>query len=118
MGKKILLIEDDSLLIDMYMLVLEEEGFQVSVLTDGKRALKHDLTDVDLVLLDMRLPEVSGLEVLRSYRRSGYTKPIIIITNNPQINVNHAMALGATHFLVKSHTPLHSLVALLRQCLE
>ena len=104
--KHVLLVEDDSLLSEMYEMILKEAGFKVSLAKDGLAALRADLDEVDLVLLDIRIPEVDGLEVLEKYRARGYRKPIVILTNSPQIDSSGAKELGADDFLVKSHSEI------------
>ncbi len=104
--KNILLIEDDVLLSEMYAMVLQDEGFKVSQVRDGRAAIAKDTHDVDLVLLDIRIPEVDGLEVLRFYRQKGFKKPILVLTNSPQVNLTQALELGADGFMIKSHTDI------------
>lgn len=110
MHKHILLIEDDTMLSEMYTMVLQDEGFAVTHLKDGRAAVSRDLTDVDLVLLDIRIPEVDGLEVLKNYRERQFKRPIIVLTNSPQVDLDQVRALGATDFLIKSHTDIQEVV--------
>lgn len=116
--KRILLIEDDSLLSEMYTMVLEDEGFNVSLAEDGGVAMEKNLKNIDLVLLDIRLPEVDGLKVLKQYRKKGFKKPIIVVTNNPQVNLNEALQLGADSFMVKSHSDIEEIVKTVKQYIQ
>ena len=110
MAKNILLVEDDTLLSEMYLMALEDGDITVSLVKDGRKAIEFDINNVDLVLLDVRIPEVDGLEVLKNYRKRGFKKPIVIITNSPQVNMAEAKALGADGFLVKSHTDVSEML--------
>jgi len=117
MSKHILLIEDDSMLSEMYSMALVDSGLKVSLLKDGRLAKNANLVDVDLVLLDVRLPEVDGLEILQFYRQHGYSKPVIIITNSPQVSQIQAKSLGATEFLIKSHTDVSDVLTTIQKYL-
>ena len=67
--KKILLIEDDPFLVDIYYTKLEESGFKVDVAFDGEEALiKFKKNKPDLIILDILLPKINGWEVLEKLR--------------------------------------------------
>ncbi|OGE84642.1 MAG: hypothetical protein A3J48_03605 [Candidatus Doudnabacteria bacterium RIFCSPHIGHO2_02_FULL_46_11] len=110
MSKNILLVEDDSLLSEMYTMILQDEGFNVSHVRDGRAALLRTLDDIDLVLLDIRIPEIDGLEVLRFYREHGFKRPIIVLTNSPQVNLTQALEMGADGFMIKSHSDINDVL--------
>ncbi|MBL8838990.1 MAG: response regulator, partial [Alphaproteobacteria bacterium] len=83
MRTHILIIEDESAIVELLIYNLEREGFRVSVATDGEEALAQIAEDKpDLVLLDWMLPNVSGLEVCRQIRRKAPTRelPVIMLT--------------------------------------
>ncbi|MBD0382425.1 response regulator transcription factor [Paenibacillus sedimenti] len=79
---RILLIEDEERIARVLQLELEHEGYQVYVESDGRSGLEAALTGTDweLVLLDIMLPEMSGLEVLRRIRQVNAALPIILLT--------------------------------------
>jgi len=79
---RILLIEDEDRIARVLQLELEHEGYQVHIETDGRSGLHAALTEADwaLVLLDIMLPEMSGLEVLRRIRQVDALLPIILLT--------------------------------------
>ncbi|MFD0694605.1 response regulator transcription factor [Paenibacillus sp. GCM10027628] len=79
---RILLIEDEERIARVLQLELEHEGYQVHVESDGRSGLEAALaeTDWELVLLDIMLPEMSGLEVLRRIRQVNAALPIILLT--------------------------------------
>ena len=116
--KLIYLIEDDNLLSEMYAMVLRDEGFDVDIIRDGASAIARELNNVDLVLLDIRLPEVDGLEVLKNYRSRNYKGKVIVLTNNPQIDSVEAKKSGADDFLIKSHTDIGEVLAIVKKHLS
>lgn len=104
--KKILLVEDENFIADMYSKQLIQAGFDVKVAFDGKSGLSGLETDsFDLLLLDIMLPDINGLEVLRQWRvknpESGML--VLILTNLGQDAViKEAFGLGANGYLIKS----------------
>jgi len=109
-NKKILMIDDDLAFLELYGTVFNSAGFNFSVAKNGIEALeKAKLEKPDLILLDIMLPDINGLEVLKRLKRDPETSPstIWMITNlAEQISRETASSLGASDYLVKaSHTP-------------
>lgn len=106
--KKILLVEDDSMIVEIYRRRLVASGFDVSVATAGKAALDTLRTDhFDLVLLDIVLPEMGGLEILERLRdpKEGYDPklPIFMFSNvGESEDRSRAISLGANGFIAKT----------------
>lgn len=103
----ILLVEDYLPLARLLNLDLAEMGYQVSTYQTGEAALEAlELLTPDLVLLDWRLPGISGLEVCRQFRRAGYSQPILFVTAMAEAaNVRAGLAAGADDYLIKPFTP-------------
>ena len=81
MANRILLIEDEEKLARMVELELTYEGYQVEKAFDGRIGLERALAgEADLILLDIMLPGLNGLEVLRRYQKEGGTAPVILLT--------------------------------------
>ncbi len=104
---RILLIEDDQFLRDMYNELLGDEGFQVVACADGEEGYKKALEGgFHLVLLDIMLPKMDGLQVLKAMRDKGdlaKNGPVVLLTNLGQDNiVKQGFELGATGYLIKS----------------
>ncbi|SFD38449.1 response regulator transcription factor [Bacillus sp. UNCCL81] len=79
--KKILIIEDEVNIARVLKLEIEYEGFEVLVEHNGKAGLESALSNnVDLILLDVMLPELSGIEVLRRIRKTNQFVPVILLT--------------------------------------
>lgn len=78
---RILIIEDEVEIADGIRTILEKEGYQTDVVYDGLSGLDEMLTGIyDLVLLDIMLPKISGLDALRSARNGGIETPVILLT--------------------------------------
>ncbi len=110
--KKILIIEDDITLVEMYKDKLTLEGYQVVTATDGKKALRRLKDNPDLILLDILMPHINGFEVLKRIKNDPTTKntPVIVLTNlgstATEADKDFALSLGATDYMIKSlHTP-------------
>lgn len=104
---RILLIDDDALLLRMYQSKLVEDGFEVDVATDGVPGLqKASEVKPDLILLDIMMPKLDGLEVLRKLKENELTKniPVIVLTNvgGSEEDVERGLSLGAVAYLVKA----------------
>ncbi len=103
---KILLVEDDLFLREIYAEVLQREGFVVLAADDGEAGLKlgQQNTDAKIMLLDIMLPKMHGIDVLKKMKEDPTTKnmPVIILTNlTEETVVQEALHLGAAGYLVK-----------------
>lgn len=108
--KKILLVEDDRVLAEALESKLKREGYEVSLASNGKEALLK-LSEIvpDLLILDLLLPEVHGLDVLAQIRKQPdwQALPVIVLTVMPEETAyRKATELGVTEYLVKTeYTP-------------
>lgn len=105
--KRILLVEDDPFLVDIYSTKLKEAGFSVQVAFDGKEALKKIKEDLpDLLLLDIVLPDFNGWEILRRIERDDKLKvlKVVVLSNlGEKEEIEKGLKLGAAKYLVKAH---------------
>lgn len=107
--KTIMIIEDDSFVMDIYQTKLALEGFSVVSASNGMEALKKfddSAFTPDLILLDIVMPYVNGLEVLEKIKKNERLKeiPIILLTNLSQKeDIEQGLTLGARDYLIKSH---------------
>lgn len=107
----ILLVDDDELIRDLYTEVLKDANFVVEAARDGSEGLElMQKGGYDVVLLDLIMPELDGVTVLRKLKDNPASKPnkhIIVLTNlDFQPTLEEAMDLGAESYLIKSaHTP-------------
>lgn len=101
--KKILLVEDEAPVVSFIKKGLSEEGFEVTVAFDGKTGLKLALENsFDLIILDIMLPEMNGLEVCKAIREENTNVPILFLTalGTPE-NIVLGLENGADDYLVK-----------------
>lgn len=105
--KRILLVEDDEFLAELYATKLKLEGFEVVLAPDGEKGVKLAKSKApDLILLDIILPKMDGFEVLKEIKADPATKPIpvILLTNLSQKDeVKKGLSLGAVDYLIKAH---------------
>jgi two-component system response regulator PilR (NtrC family) len=101
---RILIVDDEEVLRDVLDAVLRREGFDVAMAASGEEALSvlDDHDDIDLVILDIMLPGISGIDTLRAMRISNPSLPVIIITAFSSIDgAIEAMKHGAFHYIPK-----------------
>jgi DNA-binding response OmpR family regulator len=116
---RILLVEDDLTIATMYRLQLHRDGFEVKLAMDGVAGLHQAQADPpDLILLDVRLPKLDGIEVLRKLtgdpRLAGI--PILFLSNyRDGAIVREGLGLGAREYLVKAQTTPAELAEKIRQ---
>jgi len=120
--KRILLIEDDPFLAEIYVTKFEEVGFEVYVLENGVLGVeKIGEEKPDIVLLDIVMPRIDGFELLRLIKEDPEIKnvPVVILSNlGEQENVEKGLELGAEAYLVKAHFTPTEVVARVKQILE
>jgi DNA-binding response OmpR family regulator len=108
-SRRILFIEDDRFIADMYRMKLESEGWEVELASDGEAGLRRLLEDPpSLVLLDLLLPRMDGIEVLREIRAGDDTRtlPVLILSNALGLagREEEARSLGIVDWAVKANT--------------
>ncbi|MCA1570563.1 MAG: response regulator transcription factor [Chloroflexi bacterium] len=103
MRRRLLLVEDDLTLRQALSFNLTREGYDVTSAADGESALETARSErLDLILLDVMLPGMSGVEVLRVLRREGVTTPIIILSaKGDEIDRVVGLKLGADDYVAK-----------------
>jgi two-component system phosphate regulon response regulator PhoB len=104
---RILVVEDEELIREMLVLALEEEGYQVVPVTDGRTALTHlqnaeTNQNFDLVILDLMLPHVNGLDLCRWVRHQGNLVPILILSaKSSETDRVLGLEVGADDYITK-----------------
>lgn len=105
---RVLFVEDDPMVAEMYRLKLELDGYQVTMAKDGEDGLElASKLEPDIIFLDIRLPKVGGLEVLEQLRSATATRntPVVILSNYGERElVERGLKLGALEYLIKSQT--------------
>lgn len=106
MKQKILLVEDDNFIREMYEDELKRNGFEVAAYESGEEGLKAlQQNQFDLVLLDIMLPGMNGLEVLKQIRTNPQNKDlkVVILTNlGQEAVIKEGFKMGAIGYLIKS----------------
>jgi two-component system response regulator RegX3 len=114
----VLVVEDEESFVEALVVGLEREGFRVHVARDGAEALERfELVEPDLVLLDLMLPRISGVDVCREIRTQS-TVPIIMVTaRSSEIDTVVGLEVGADDYVTKPYR-LRELVARMRAALR
>lgn len=109
---RILIVEDDKDLNTAYQMILKKSGYEVGSALNGKSALEMvDTFNPDLILLDLLMPIMGGLEFLQNYNLDQHPEVKVLIFTNMENSpeVNEAYKLGATRCIIKSWTAPQSL---------
>ena len=102
----LLFIEDDEAIRTALRLVLEDEGYKVAEASDGETGIKmFGQIDPDLVLLDLRLPDISGFEVCRAIRRTSITPVIMVTAQTDTSDLVNGFDAGADDYVTKPVVP-------------
>lgn len=107
MVKNILVVDDEMSIVTLLSFNLEKAGYNVYTASDGKEALSVTQTEkIDLVVLDLMLPEMDGMEVCRSMRESGIQVPILMLTaKDDELDKILGLELGADDYMTKPFSP-------------
>lgn len=107
-NKNILIVDDEASVVEVVGLYLRREGFNIASAANGREALEMlNANQPDLLVLDVMLPEVDGLEILRRLRAGSATKvPVILLTARGQeVDRIYGLELGADDYVVKPFSP-------------
>lgn len=104
---KILVVDDDEFLLDMYSMKFKEANFSIDVARSGKDALeKMQQNTYDVILLDIVMPALDGFEVLIQMKKLGLGKgAIVLVLSNlgQKEDIERGMHLGAEDYIIKAH---------------
>jgi len=114
----VLLVEDEESFIDALTVGLKKEGFRVEVARDGMEALnKFDVVQPDVVLLDVMLPRISGIDVCRQLRKKTQVPIIMVTAKGAEIDTVVGLEVGADDYITKPYH-MRELVARMRAVLR
>lgn len=120
--KKVLLVEDEKDIRELYALYLIDTGYSVSTAEDGTSAINKALIeDWDVMLLDIMLPGEDGIQILKTIKENERLrdKPVIVLTNlNIESVISEVFQLGADGFLVKSEITPDKIVSEVESVLQ
>ena len=106
MAKKILIVEDEEIMLGLLQKKLAKEGYEISIARDGEKGLEV-MKEVkpDLILLDIIMPKMGGFEVMEEMNKNKELKkiPVVVISNSGQpVELDRAQKLGAKDWLIKT----------------
>lgn len=102
---KILLVEDESSISEPLSYLLEKEGYDVVIAADGRTALNLFLGgDIDLILLDLMLPGMSGVDVCREVRSQSQVPIIMLTAKDSEVDIVVGLELGADDYVTKPYS--------------
>lgn len=116
----VLIVEDEITLSTAYKTILEKHGFTALTAANGEEALESIKTNApDLVLLDMKMPKMNGIEFLRNLDGVFPPEKVIVFSNqDDQTEIDEAFRLGANRYLLKSWAAPGDLVKVVQEALE
>ena len=122
-SKKILIVEDYASIANLYSLVLQKSGYTVQIAASGRQALEQVLSfRPDVILLDIMIPDIDGIEVLKTIRHNpkySQIQPLVLVTSNVlQEDISDQAALyGADGYVVKANIENKELVTIVGELL-
>lgn len=114
---KLLLVDDDVELMEVLQKYLENESFEVHVVNEGEAALKQNINDFSLVVLDVMMPGLNGIDVLKLIRQNSSVPVLMLTARGDDIDRIVGLELGADDYVPKPCTP-RELVARIRAILR
>jgi two-component system, OmpR family, alkaline phosphatase synthesis response regulator PhoP len=119
LSKRVLIVEDEVDILDLYSNVLEKEGFEVLTAIDGDAGLQLAIAEKpDIILLDILLPKKDGIAVLRELREKGVQSKVVILTASPILHVQEGVRLGIHAYLNKTISTPKEIATLIREATE
>ncbi|NOQ68199.1 response regulator [Patescibacteria group bacterium] len=119
---KVLIIEDDSYISDMYRIKFESENFETVVASNGIEGIKFlEKAVPDIILLDVVMPKIDGFSVLKEIKKDPKLDkiPVVLLTNLSQKeNVERGFALGASSYIIKAHFTPSEVVEKIKEVLK
>ena len=118
--RKIIIIEDEEVLLDVLKGKLKKEGYEVLTAENGEEGFAKVKSErPDLILLDIIMPKLSGLELLEHLRQSQITTPVILMTAYGDAKTAaRAKELGISAYLTKPFSNIDDILSIVKKCLS
>lgn len=121
-NNKILLVEDEFYISDLYKMILESAGFEVILAVNGEEGLKYvEEEQPNLILLDIMLPKINGIEVLKKLKKTKIIRdiPVLLLTNlGRETIIKMAFGEGAAGYFLKARLKPEDLIQTVNYFLE
>ena len=121
-AKKIMVVEDEQYLRELYVQILQQEGYVVDIAEDGEQALaKLTQNEYDLILLDVILPKMDGLQILEKLSKMGkknFNNTVLLTNLGQDLVVAKALDYGVRGYMVKSDFTPEELIKEVKGYLE
>lgn len=118
----VLIVEDDADLREAYVMILQSEGLDVYSAENGQSALAllEEQGDPGVIFLDLRMPVMSGIEFLESYKPHDHPSTEIVVFSNydAKNEIDHAYVLGAHRYVLKARAAPKELIRIVRTILS
>ncbi len=119
-GRKVMIVDDDLHMSEVFAQKLESVGYSVIVAHDGLEAIeKMDEGEVpSIMLLDIVMPRMDGFEVIEAINENPVWKEIVVIVHtnlSQKIHIDHAKSMGVREYFIKSHSNLSEIITKLEQ---
>ena len=119
---KVLIVDDDQFILDMYVLKFKEAGFDTKAASEGMAAVEYVKNEFpDLVLLDIVLPNMDGFDILKTLAKEkilAKTKVVLLSNLGEKKDIEKGLALGAVDYIVKAHHTPSEVVAKVEEILK
>lgn len=109
---KVLIVEDDPILVRIYTVRFKKEGFTTEVVTDGQQALESMRKDPpNVILLDLVMPKMDGFSFLATLKKEGLPLPPTLVLSNldQSADIHKAMEMGVVDYVVKGKSDLEEI---------
>jgi len=115
---KVLIVEDDPILVRIYTVRLKKEGFDTEVVTDGEQALESVRKEVpDVILLDLVMPKMDGFSFIAAMKKEGIELPPTVVLSNldQSADIHKAKEMGVLDYVVKGKADLEEIAQKITQ---
>jgi len=119
LGKRILLVDDEKMILDTYSSLLDEKGYSVVATNCGRKALEFFSSHFfDLVITDLAMPEVDGFRIIEEVKRSSPTTPVIVFTGKGYRSVKEYVSLLGAYALLEKSSSNDMFISCVRNSLK